>query len=248
MSTTVQRNSKPGKTEVNELAAFGGPRAFSEALHVGRPNIGNRERFEERVGEILDNRWLTNNGPYVKKFEQRIADFVGVKHCVAMCNATVALEIAIRASGMFGEVIVPSFTFIATANALEWQGITPVFCDIDPATYNLNPDLVEELITPRTTGILPVHVFGRACDIARLSEIARRRDLKLLFDSAHAFGCSYKGQMIGRFGNAEVFSFHATKFLNSLEGGAIVTNDDELAKRLRLMKNFGFTNYDQTDY
>ena len=248
MSTTVQRNSKPGKTEVNELAAFGGPRAFSEALHVGRPNIGNRERFEERVGEILDNRWLTNNGPYVKRFEQRIADFVGVKHCVAMCNATIALEIAIRASGMLGEVIVPSFTFIATANALEWQGITPVFCDIDPATYNLNPDLVEELITPRTTGILPVHVFGRACDIARLSEIARRRDLKLLFDSAHAFGCSYKGQMIGRFGNAEVFSFHATKFLNSLEGGAIVTNDDELAKRIRLMKNFGFTNYDQTDY
>src|SRR5207248_6823088 len=130
----------------------------------------------------------------------RIKDLYDVEHCVAMCNGTVALEIAIRALGMTGEVIVPSFTFIATANALQWQEITPVFCDIDPRTYNLDPNHVEQMITPRTTGIIPVHVFGRPCDVDALEEIAKGRGLKLLFDSAHAFGCSYRGRMIGGFG------------------------------------------------
>jgi len=149
---------------------------------------------------------------------------------------------------MTGEVIIPSFTFIATAHALQWQEITPVFCDIDRRTHTLDPKKVEQMITPRTTGIIGVHVWGHACDVEGLSEIANRRGLKLIFDSAHAFGCSANGRMIGGFGDVEVFSFHATKFLNSLEGGAVVTNDDELAKKIRLMKNFGFTHYDQTDY
>jgi dTDP-4-amino-4,6-dideoxygalactose transaminase len=233
---------------LNDLAIFGGTPAFSDKLHVGRPNIGDRDRLTERVNKILDSRWLTNGGPYEKEFEQRIADLVDVKHCVAMCNATVALEIAIRALGMTGEVIVPSFTFVATPHALQWQEITPVFCDIDPRTHTLDPQKIEELITPRTTGIIAVHVWGHACDVDALDEIAKRRNLKLIYDSAHAFGCSANGRMIGGFGDAEVFSFHATKFLNSLEGGAVVTNDDELARRMRLMKNFGFTHYDRTDY
>lgn len=236
------------KIGLPDLAICGARPAFEESLHVGRPNIGNRQRFEERVGDILDRKWLTNGGHYVQEFEERVAELIGVEHCVAMCNATVGLEIAIRALGMKGEVIVPSFTFVATAHALQWQEVTPVFCDIDPATHNLDPERVEELITPGTTGIIGVHLWGRPCDIDALTEIAGRRDLKLLFDSAHAFGCSYKGRMIGGFGDAEVFSFHATKFLNSLEGGAVVTNDAELARRLRLMKNFGFTNYDRADY
>lgn len=236
------------KYTLADLAYFGGPSAFAEPLHVGRPNIGNRQDFEERLADILDRHWLTNGGRYVTEFEKRIADTVGVRHCVAMCNATVALEIAIRALGLTGEVIVPSFTFIATAHALKWLGITPVFCDIDRNTYNLDPAAVEKLITPRTTGLLPVHVFGRPCDVEALEEIASRHSLKLLFDSAHAFGCSYTDQMIGGFGDAEVFSFHATKFLNSMEGGAVVTNDTQLADRIRLMKNFGFSNYDKTDY
>src|SRR5215208_1528016 len=179
------------------LAILGGPRAFDEPLHVGRPNIGDRQSFEKRVTDILDRRWLTNAGPYVQELEKRIAELTGVRHCIAMCNATVALEIAIRALGMKGEVIVPSFTFIATAHALKWQGITPVFCDIDRNTYNLDPALLEQLITPRTTGILPVHVFGRPCDVEAVQEIATRRGLKLLFDSAHAFGCSHGDGMIG---------------------------------------------------
>jgi dTDP-4-amino-4,6-dideoxygalactose transaminase len=236
------------KTKINQLAFFGGKPAFQNALHVGRPNIGNRQKFEERVSDILDRKWLTNGGKYVQEFERQIEQLIGVKHCIAICNATVALEIAIRALGMKGEVIVPSFTFIATAHALQWQEITPVFCDIDPATHNLDPQQVERMITPRTTGIIGVHVWGRACNIKALSEIAHRRNLRLLFDAAHAFACTYQSQMIGGFGDAEVFSFHGTKFFNTLEGGAVVTNDDALAHKIRLMKNFGFTNYDQTDY
>jgi dTDP-4-amino-4,6-dideoxygalactose transaminase len=244
----VKHSLNSPKSTIADLALFGGQAAFEEALHVGRPNVGNRLRFAERVSDILDRRWLTNGGYYVREFERRVADFVGVKHCIAMCNGTVALEIAIRALGMAGEVIVPSFTFIATAHALQWLGITPVFCDIDPRTQTLDPVKVELVITPRTTGIIGVHVWGHTCDIDALGEIAARHGLKLLFDAAHAFACSYKGRMIGSFGDAEVFSFHATKFFNTLEGGAVVTNDDELARKLRLMRNFGFTGYDQVSY
>ena len=236
------------KTKCDELAVLGGDPAFAGSLHVGRPNIGERSSLLARINDLLDRRWLTNNGPFVQEFEQRIADFLGVKHCVAMCNATVALEIAARALGLRGEVIVPSFTFVATAHALQWQEITPVFCDVDPATHNLDPAKVEALITPRTTGIVGVHVWGRPCAIDGLEEIAQRRGLKLMFDAAHAFSNSYKGRMIGNFGQAEVFSFHATKFFNTFEGGAVVTNDDDLAAKMRLMKNFGFAGYDTVIY
>ena len=139
----------------------GAPPAFSEPLHVGRPNIGEREQFLQLTGEMFDRRWLSNNGPLVLEFERRVADYMGVKHCIAMCNGTIALEIAIRALGMTGEVIVPSYTFIATAHALHWQGITPVFADIDPVTHNLDPESVRSMITPRTTGIIGVHLWGR---------------------------------------------------------------------------------------
>jgi dTDP-4-amino-4,6-dideoxygalactose transaminase len=230
------------------LAILGGPPAFSEKVHVGRPNIGKRDRLLERFNTILDTRWLSNGGPFVQEFEKRIADTVGVKHCIAMCNATVALEIAIRALELTGEVIVPSFTFVATAHALQWQEITPVFCDIDRQTHNIEPGKIEFLITPRTTGILAVHLWGRPCDVAALQRIADAHNLKLLFDAAHAFGCRYQGKHIGGFGHAEVFSFHATKFVNSGEGGAVVTNDDALANRIRLMKNFGFADYDKVVY
>lgn len=221
---------------------------FMKPLHVGRPNIGDRDMFSRRVNEILDRRWLTNGGQCVQEFERRLCGLLGVRHCIPICNGTVALELATRALGLKGEVIVPSFTFVATAHALQWQGITPVFCDVDPLSHCLDPLKVEQMITPRTSGIVGVHVWGRPCAIEALMEIARRRNLKLMFDAAHAFGCSYGGKMIGSFGEAEVFSFHATKFFNTLEGGAIATNDDELARKIRLMKNFGFTNYDQVDY
>lgn len=237
------------KTCITDLALFGGVPAFREPLHVGRPNIGDRARLTERFNRILDNRWLTNAGPFVREFEQRLQDVTGTRHCIAICNGTVALEIAIRALDLRGEVIVPAFTFVATVHALQWQEITPVFCDIDPIRHTLDPARVEALITPRTSGIIGVHLWGQACGVDRLEAIARDRKLRLMFDAAHAFGCSCGGNMVGNFGEAEVYSFHATKFINTFEGGAIATNSDELAAKIRLIKNFGFSGqYDEVLY
>ncbi len=227
-----------------DLAIHGAPPAFDQPVHVGRPNLGDREAFLRYAGEIYDRRWLTNDGPLVRELERRLAEYLGVRHCVAMCNGTIALEIAIRALGLEGEVIVPSYTFIATAHALHWQAITPVFADIDPAIHTLDPDAVRRMITPKTSGIIGVHLWGRAAPVEALQAIADQHGLQLMFDAAHAFGCSHNGQMIGGFGRAEVFSFHATKSFNSLEGGAVVTNDGELAEAMRLMRNFGFAGFD----
>jgi dTDP-4-amino-4,6-dideoxygalactose transaminase len=235
-------------TSQQDLAVNGAPPMFEKALHVGCPNIGNRDVLLRRFNEMLDSRWLSNHGPFVDEFEHKVAELLGVKYCIAMCNGTIALEIAIRALGLKGEVIVPSYTFIATAHALQWQEITPVFADIDPATHNLDPVSVERMITSRTTGIVGVHLWGRPSDITALQGVAEKHGLKLMFDASHAFGCSHNGRMIGSFGACEVFSFHATKFFNTFEGGAVVTNDDELADKMRLMKNFGFAGYDNVIY
>ena len=232
----------------SDLAINGAPPAFNEKLHVGRPNIGDKAEFLKYVDQIFDSKWLSNNGPLVQELEQRIADHHQVKHCVAMCNGTIALEIAIKALELSGEVILPSYTFIATAHALHWQGITPVFADIDPDTHCLSPDSVRDKITAFTTGIIGVHLWGHAAPIDELQEIADEHSIKLVFDAAHAFGCTYKGKMIGNFGEAEVLSFHATKLFNTFEGGAVLTNNDELAEKIRLMRNFGFAGVDDVIY
>ncbi|MDQ6679793.1 MAG: aminotransferase class I/II-fold pyridoxal phosphate-dependent enzyme, partial [Pseudomonadota bacterium] len=174
------------KNTVDQLALWGAPPAFDRKLHVGQPNVGDRAYFMARVERILDSRWFTNHGECVRELEAALAAFLGVKHCIAVCNATIGLEIAIRAMPMEGEVIVPSMTFVATPHSLQWQQITPVFCDIDPATHLLDPALVEGLITERTTGILGVHVWGRPCAVEALQQIAARHRLHLLFDAAHA--------------------------------------------------------------
>jgi dTDP-4-amino-4,6-dideoxygalactose transaminase len=232
------------KKGLHDLAILGGRPLTDAKLFVGCPNIGDREQLHRRIDDLLDRRQLTNHGPYAEEFERRVADFTGVRHAVAVCNATLGLELAARALDLNGEVIVPSMTFVATAHALQWHGITPVFCDIDPETHNLDPRQVERLITEKTTGVIGVHLWGRPCDVAALADVAARHDLRLVFDAAHAFGCSHKGKMVGGFGDAEVFSFHATKTINSFEGGVVATNDDELARRVRLMRNFGFAGYD----
>ena len=229
--------------------AIGGPSpAFLEPLHVGRPNLGDREAMLRRVNQMFDRRWFTNNGPLVNEFEVMIQNHAGVRNCVAMCNATIALEIAIRALELRGEVIVPAYTFVATAHALQWQEITPVFADMDPATHNIATEAIERLITPRTTAIIGVHVWGTPCDTEAIESIAAKHKLKVMYDAAHAFACSHCGRMIGNFGSCEVFSFHATKFINCFEGGAVVTNDDNLAAKLRLMRNFGFAGVDKVIY
>lgn len=232
-----QKPSKP-------LAIFGGLPACPEKLYVGRPNLGDKAALFARLRDVIESGWLTNNGSYLREFEQRVAEITNVAHCVAVCNATVGLELVARALNLRGEVIVPAFTFAATPHALQWQGITPVFCDVDPHTHALDPQAVERLITPRTTGILGVHLWGQACDTESLATIARRYRLQLFFDAAHAFGCSRGGRKLGGFGAAEVFSFHATKFCNSFEGGAITTNNAELAERLRALRNFGIAQDD----
>ncbi len=229
---------------ISQLGIFSKTPRFAAKYHVGRPNVGKKETLQKYFDRIIENRWFTNNGPFVQEFERRIAERLGVAHCIAVCNGTIAMEIAVRATGLEGEVIVPAMTFVATAHSLQWQEITPIFCDVDPATHNLDPDMIERMITPRTTGIIGVHLWGRPCRPDELEKLAARRGLKLLFDAAHAFGCSHGGKMIGSFGDAEVFSFHATKFFNTFEGGAVLTNNDELAARIRLMKNFGFQGYD----
>lgn len=219
-----------------------------DALHVGRPNIGDRDRFINRVSDIFDRRWLSNDGPMVREFESVIAGILGVRHVVAMCNATVGLEIASKAIDLKGEVILPSYTFIATAHALQWQGITPVFADMEPESHNINPAKIEALITPQTSGIVGVHVWGRACETNAIQTIAQKHNLQVMYDASHGFGCSIGGRMLGNFGACEVFSFHATKFINCFEGGAVVTNDDALAEKMRLMRNFGFKGFDNVIY
>lgn len=216
----------------------------ANVLHVGRPNVGDTELFRQLAEQILQNRWFTNQGPMVGELEKRLGRYLGVKDCILICNGTVALQIACQALALSGEVILPAFTFVATAHALQWERTKPVFCDVDPATHNLDPLKIESLITDRTTAIVGVHLWGRPCDTDAIQAIAERHNLPVLYDAAHAFGCRHQGRMIGNFGRCEVFSFHATKFFNTFEGGAIATNDEALAARIRLMKNFGFARLD----
>lgn len=236
---------RPAKKNISDLAVFGGEPAFEQPLHVGRPNLGDRDSLMTRIGDILDRRWYTNDGPYVREFERRVAEMIGARHCIATASGTSALAIAARAADLEGEVIMPALTYVATPHALQWQRITPVFCDVDPGSHNLDPREVEALITPRTTAIVGVHLWGRPCEVEQLTDLAARFGLKLLFDAAHAFACSAGGRFIGNFGAAETFSFNATKFLNTFEGGAVVTNDDALAHRIRLMSSLGFIEDDQ---
>lgn len=217
-------------------------------MFVGRPNVGDRDALYQRVDTILDSYWLTNDGDYVRELESKLAEYLNVEHCIAMCNGTVALELAVRATGMTGNVLVPAMTFIATAHALQWQQIRPVFVDIDPHGLNICPKAAESMIDDETSGILGVHLYGRPCDIKSLSKLADKYDLRLVFDAAHAFGSSYEGRKLGGFGDCEVFSFHATKVFNTFEGGAVTTNNAELAEKLRLMRNFGFEGEDAVSY
>jgi len=232
------------KQHPTHLGIFGGTPLFNEPLVVGRPDMSSRNAMLERISDVLKSGWLTNNGPVVQEFESAICDQTGAAHCVAVCNGTMALQIMAKACGLTGEVILPAFTYIATAHALEWIGLTPIFADVDPATHTIDVDSVRRCITPQTSAILGVHIWGNPCDVDALQQLANEHHLRLMFDACHAFGCRRHGQAVGTFGEAEAFSFHATKFVHSLEGGAILTQSDELAARMRLMRNFGITGLD----
>lgn len=228
------------KNEVTDLAYFGGSASFVKPIVVGKPNVPDIGGVLEDVRSILESGMLSNNGPYVRRFEEEICRISGVEHCVAVCNATIGLEMTARALDLTGEVILPSFTFVATAHALAWHGLAPVFVDVDPETHTINPASVEAAITPATTAICGVHLWGNACNVAALQSIADCHGLQLWFDAAHAFAAHASGKRVGKFGRAEVFSFHATKLLNTFEGGAIATDDLVLARSLREMRDFGY--------
>jgi dTDP-4-amino-4,6-dideoxygalactose transaminase len=232
------------KRRVDELAVFGGAPTFPEPLHVGRPVVADPSRLLARIAGVLERRWLTNHGPCVQELEARVSALTGTEHAIAVASGTLGLQIAARALGLEGEVIVPALTFVATPHAFEWLGLRPVFCDVDPRTHGIDPAAVERLISPRTTAIVGVHLWGRVCAVDALEELARRHRLKLVFDAAHAFACTHRGRAVGRFGDVEVFSFHATKFVQSFEGGMVTTGDGALAARLRAMRDFGFADYD----
>ena len=232
---------------IADFSVCGGVPVFDDPLAVGRPNMPDRESFLSRVDRVLDSGQITNDGPMVRDFESQIGSRLRMPNVVAVCNGTMALQIMCVATGLTGEVIVPSLTFIATAHALQWIGLTPVFADVDPLSHTLDPASVERCINDRTSAILGVHLWGNKCDVAGLQRIADRRNLQLLFDASHAFGCRVESVPIGHFGTAEAFSFHATKALQSVEGGAIVSRDDCFIQRCRLLRNFGITGFAEID-
>ncbi|MEU0247478.1 dTDP-4-dehydro-6-deoxyglucose aminotransferase [Streptomyces sp. NPDC006235] len=227
------------KRAVGDLALFGGRSAFLQPVYVGRPHHIDRARLFDRMNWALDNQWLTNGGPLALEFEDRVAEIAGVRSCVSTCNATTGLQLLFHAAEVTGEVIMPSLTFAATAHAARWIGLEPVFVDVDPLTGGVDPDEVAARIGHDTGAIVGVHLWGRPCAVDELEKLAAEHGLPLFFDAAHAIGCSHAGRPVGGFGTAEVFSFHATKVVNGFEGGAIVSDDDELLRRVRALHNFG---------
>jgi dTDP-4-amino-4,6-dideoxygalactose transaminase len=213
---------------------------FEKPIYITRPPLPDREAVYRKIDEIWDSQWLTNVGSQHKEFETKLKQYLEVSNISLFCNGTLALQLACQALRLSGEVITTPFTFAATPHVLYWNRITPVFCDIDPHTFNLDPQRIESMITPNTTAILPVHVFGYPCDFESIREIADRYGLRVIYDAAHAFGVKVNGKNIGNFGDLSMFSFHATKIYHTFEGGALTFKDRSLRERLEFAKNFGF--------
>lgn len=210
-------------------------------IPVTKPYLPSKRKLKKYIDRIYKTGWLTNNGPVLRELESRLQEYLGVKHVVLAANGSLALQVAYKALGLTGEVITTPFSFVATTSTLVWEGLQPVFADIDPETFNLDPDNIEPLITEKTSAILPVHVYGNPCEVERIREIAERRNLKVIYDAAHAFGVQYNKKSVLNYGDISTLSFHATKVFHTVEGGAIITDDDELARRSRLLINFGIT-------
>jgi len=213
---------------------------LNKPVYVTQPALPPLEEFTELLKQIWDNKMLTNNGPFHQQFEQAIADYLGVKHISLFTNGTLALMTALQALRITGEVITTPYSFVATTHSLWWNNIKPVFADIEPSYFNLDPDKVEAAITPQTTAIMPVHVYGNPCNVERFQQIADTYGLKLIYDAAHAFGVKINGDSILNYGDLSILSFHATKVFNTIEGGAIISPDEKTKKRIDFLKNFGF--------
>jgi dTDP-4-amino-4,6-dideoxygalactose transaminase len=212
---------------------------LDNVINVTRTYLPPFGEYEALLREAWDRRWVTNNGPLVKRLEKELAEYFGVKHVFFATNGTVVLQLAIRVLELSGEVITTPFSYVATTTALLWEHCKPVFADIKPDTFTIDPDSIEQLITPRTTAILATHVYGIPCEVERIEQIAAKHGLKVIYDAAHAFGTRYKGKSLMSYGDMSTISFHATKLFHTIEGGAIVTNNDELAGKISLMRSFG---------
>lgn len=215
---------------------------FDNPIRVTRPFLPPLDSMCKGLGEIWDNGWLTNNGPVLQRYTSALERYFETDNVCLFSNGTMALQIALQGMGVTGEVITTPFTFVATSHALHWNGITPVFCDIEPDHFTLDPKKVEELITPKTSAILAVHVFGHPCNLEALADIARRHGLKLLYDAAHAFGVRVGGVPITEHGDLSMVSFHATKLYHSIEGGMLIFQEPSLKQLFDYLKNFGFKN------
>lgn len=220
-----------------DFALFGAKPCFDEMIPVGQMYFPSWERYTEAMRGIFEREYYTNQGPLTDALEQKLQQFLGVKHAICVTNATIGLMMAAQALGLKGKVITPSFTFIATAQSLSWAGLEPVFCDVDLQSQQVTPELIAPLLSPDTSAILAVNLWGGSCKPAELSAWAKQQGIPIFFDSAHAFGCRTEAGMIGGFGEMEVFSFHATKTLSATEGGCVCTNDDMLAARLRNIRS-----------
>lgn len=218
------------------LAVLGGKASFEKPINVGQLYFPEWQRYEDAMRGIFDRRYYNNNGPLLAEFEQKLARFYGVKHAICVHNATFGLMMLLEAMGLKGKVIVPAFTFVASVQAVAWANLIPVFCDVDPLTHQLDLIKVRELIDDEVSAVMGVNLWGGACQPVALESLCKERGIRLLFDSAHATGCELNGKKLGGFGDAEVFSFHATKMLSTTEGGCITTNDDELALFLETMR------------
>jgi dTDP-4-amino-4,6-dideoxygalactose transaminase len=211
-------------------------------INVTKTYLPDKEKYKKYIDTIYSNGWITNNGPLVKLLEKRLAEYLNVKNIVLVSNGTVALELAYRTLDVKGSAITSPFSFVATTSSLVTNGIDPIFSDIDSSSLNINTENIEKLIKVDTSAIVPVHVFGNSCDIKKIDTIAKKHNLKVVYDAAHAFGVKFKDNSILNHGDISTLSFHATKIFHTIEGGALIINDDSLVEKARYLINFGIKN------
>lgn len=208
-------------------------------INVTKPFLPPKEEYLRMLDGIWERNWLTNSGPLVNELELKLKEYLGLDHLLFLNNGTIALQIAIKALGLKGEIITTPFSYVATTSSIVWEGCTPVFTDIDAKTFNIDPAKIEAAITKNTTAILATHVYGNPCDIDAIQQIAEKHQLKVIYDAAHCFGTMYKGKSVFAYGDVSTTSFHATKLYHTIEGGAVITKDPELLKKMAFMRNFG---------
>jgi dTDP-4-amino-4,6-dideoxygalactose transaminase len=234
------------KRSAGDLALLGGEPEFASPLHVGRPFMPDRRRFLQLVEDALDRRWLSNHGPLVRELEERLGEYLGTP-CALVCNGTMGLQLSVRALGIRGSAVCPSFTFAATPHALKFQGVEPVFCDVARDDHMIDSADAERRFDDDVGALVGVHLWGAVADVDRLVRLAVASKKKILFDAAHAFGSTHAGQPIARFGDATIFSFHATKSFSTFEGGAVASVDVALLQEIRLLRDFGFVGLDRVE-